>query len=99
MKGEFLPRAHSRRLGELDRANWKVLESESDCGRIDPRIREIVAMLNEKGYTTFSSCSGGHQTNPRCRVNRQESGYVAVSPRCSVAFTLYFALRRKYWSF
>src|SRR5438094_5110927 len=79
MKGEFLPRAHSRRLGELDRSNWKVLESESDFGRIDPGIREIVAMLNEKGYTTFSSCSGGHQTNPRWRINRHESGYLAFS--------------------
>lgn len=95
MKGEFLPRAHSRRLGELDRSNWKVLESESDFGRIDPGIREIVAMLNEKGYTTFSSCSGGHQTNPRWRVNRHESGYLAFSPPSNVAFTLYFALRRK----
>src|SRR5947199_7777087 len=95
MKGEFLRRAHSRRLGELDRSNWKVLESERDFGRIDPGIREIVAMLNEKGYTTFSSSSGGHQTNPRWIINRQESGYLAFSPPSNVAFNLYFALRNK----
>jgi hypothetical protein len=95
MKGEFLPRAHSRRLGELERSNWKILESESDFGRIDPGIREIISILNEKGYRTFSSCSGGHQTNPRWRINRHESGYLAFSPPSHVAFTLYFALRKK----
>ena len=95
MNGEFLPRAHSRRLGELERSNWKVLESESDFGRIDPGIRDLVSILNQKGYTTFSSCSGGHRTNPRWRVNRHESGYLAFSPPSNVAFTLYFALRKK----
>jgi Methyltransferase TYW3 len=94
MKGEFLPRAHSRRLGELERSNWKILRSESDFGRIDPAIRDIVSMLNQKGYTTFSSCSGGHITNPRWRVNRHESGYLAFSPPSNIAFTLYFALRK-----
>ena len=95
MNDGFLPRAHSRRLGELERSNWKILESERDFGRIDPAIREIVALLNEKGYRTFSSCSGGHKTNPRWRVNRHESGYLAFSPPSNVAFTLYFALRKK----
>ncbi len=94
MKGEFLPRAHSRRLGELERSNWKILETERDFGRIDPAIRDIVSMLNQKGYRTFSSCSGGHKTNPRWRVNRHESGYLAFSPPSNVAFTLYFALRK-----
>jgi hypothetical protein len=95
MNGEFLPRAHSRRLGELERSNWKVLESENDFGRIDPAIRDIVSALNQKGYKTFSSCSGGHKTNPRWRVNRHESGYLAFSPPSNIAFTLYFALRKK----
>ena len=95
MNNEFLPRAHSRRLGELERSNWKALESERDFGRIDPAIREIVAILNEKGYRTFSSCSGGHRTNPRWKVNRHESGYLAFSPPSNIAFTLYFALRKK----
>lgn len=93
--GEFLPRAHSKRLGELERSNWKVLESENDFGRIDPAIREVVALLNEKGYTTFSSCSGGHKTNPRWRVNRHESGYLAFSPPSNIVFKLYLALRKK----
>jgi hypothetical protein len=95
MNPEFLPRAHSRRLGELERSNWKSLETESDLGRIDPAIRDIISLLNQKGYTTFSSCSGGHKTNPRWRVNRHESGYIAFSPPSNVAFTLYFALRKK----
>ncbi|HYY91451.1 MAG TPA: hypothetical protein VE955_05625 [Candidatus Dormibacteraeota bacterium] len=95
MKAEFLPRAHSRRLGELEKSNWKILESESDFGRIDPAIRDIVSLLNKKGYTTFSSCSGGHKTNPHWKVNRHESGYLAFSPPSNVAFTLYFSLRRK----
>ncbi|GEM_PF-2350329 len=95
MNGEFLPRAHSRRLGELERSNWKVLETESDFGRIDPAIREIVSLLNQKGYRTFSSCSGGHKTNPRWKINRHESGYLAFSPPSNVAFTLYFDLRKK----
>jgi hypothetical protein len=95
MKAEFLPRAHSRRLGELERSNWKSLQSESDFGRIDPAIRDIVSALNQKGYTTFSSCSGGHKTNLRWRVNRHESGYIAFSPPSNVVFTLYFSLRRK----
>lgn len=95
MNNEFLPRAHSRRLGELERSNWKALESERDFGRIDPAIREIVSVLNKKGYRTFSSCSGGHRTNPRWRVNRHESGYLAFSPPSTVVFSLYFALRKK----
>jgi hypothetical protein len=95
MNVDFLPRAHSRRLGELERSNWKSLETESDLGRIDPAIRDIILLLNRKGYTTFSSCSGGHKTNPRWRVNRHESGYIAFSPPSNVAFKLYFALRRK----
>src|SRR5690242_17849828 len=93
MNGEFLPRSHSKRLGELERSNWKVLEDEADLGRIDPAIRDIISLLNEKGYRTFSSCSGGHKTNPRWRVNRHESGYIAFSPPSNIAFTLYLALR------
>ena len=93
---EFLPRAHSKRLGELERSNWKVLEDESDFGRIDPAIREVISLLNSKGYRTFSSCSGGHKTNPRWKVNRHESGYIAFSPPSNVAFTIYLALRKNH---
>jgi len=93
MNGEFLSRAHSKRLGELERSNWKIIETETDLGRIDPAIRDIISLLNEKGYRTFSSCSGGHKTNPRWRVNRHESGYIAFSPPSNIAFTLYLALR------
>ena len=95
MTDEFLPRAHSRRLGELERSNWKSLRDGRNLGRIDPAIREIVSLLNKKGYRTFSSCSGGHPTNPRWKVNRHESGYLAFSPPSNAAFTLYLGLRRK----
>jgi hypothetical protein len=95
MIGEFLPRAHSRRLGELERSNWKSLRDGRNYDRIDPAIREIVALLNRKGYRTFSSCSGGHPTNPRWKINRHESGYLAFSPPSDVAFTLYLGLRKK----
>jgi hypothetical protein len=95
MSDEFLPRAHSRRLGELERSNWKSLRDGRNYDRIDPAIREIVALLNRKGYRTFSSCSGGHPTNPRWRINRHESGYLAFSPPSNVAFALYLGLRKK----
>ena len=95
MSNDFLPRAHSRRLGELERSNWKSLRDGRNFDRIDPGIREIVSLLNKKGYRTFSSCSGGHPTNPRWKVNRHESGYLAFSPPSNVAFTLYLGLRQK----
>jgi hypothetical protein len=90
-----LPRAHSRRLGELDASNWKDLASERNALRVDPAIRKIVSALNEKGYRTFSSCSGGHTANLRRRFDRHESGYIAFSPPSRIPFALYLALRNK----
>jgi hypothetical protein len=90
---EFLPRAHSRRLGELDASNWKNLEVRRNASRVDPAIREIVSSLNRKGYRTFSSCSGGHRANLRRRFDRHESGYIAFSPPSRIPFALYLALR------
>jgi hypothetical protein len=95
MSDDFLPRAHSKRLGELERSNWKSLRDRRNLARIDPAIREIISLLNKKGYRTFSSCSGGHPANPRWRVNRHESGYLAFSPPSNVAFALYLGLRKK----
>jgi hypothetical protein len=92
---EFLPRAHSRRLGELDISNWKDLEAKNNASRIDPAIREIVSLLNAKGYKTFSSCSGGHRANLRRRYDRHESGYIAFSPPSRISFALYLALRNR----
>lgn len=89
----FLPRAHSRRLGELDASNWKNLEVGRNASRVDPAIREIVSSLNGKGYRTFSSCSGGHRANLRRRFDRHESGYIAFSPPSRIPFVLYLALR------
>ena len=93
MVREFLPRAHSRRLGELDASNWKNLEVGRNASRVDPAIREIVSSLNRKGYRTFSSCSGGHRANLRRRFDRHESGYIAFSPPSRIPFALYLALR------
>ncbi len=92
---EFLPRAHSKRLGELDVSNWKDLEAGRNATRIDPAIRGIVLSLNKKGYKTFSSCSGGHWANLRRRFDRHESGYIAFSPPSRIPFALYLALREK----
>ncbi|TMI53766.1 hypothetical protein E6H13_02060 [Candidatus Bathyarchaeota archaeon] len=95
MPSEFLPRAHSKRLGELDASNWKDLEAGRNASRIDPAIRGIVSSLNHKGYRTFSSCSGGHRSNLRRRFDRHESGYIAFSPPSRIPFALYLALREK----
>src|SRR5207245_9845773 len=99
MSDDFLPRAHSKRLGELERSNWKSLRDGRNIHRIDPAIREIVTLLNGKGYRTFSSCSGGHPANPRWKVNRHESGYLAFSPPSIVAFALYLGLIYQYRDF
>ena len=92
---DFLPRAHSQRLGQLDMSNWKNLEIERNTLRIDPAIREIISILNQKGYKTFSSCSGGHRANLRRRFDRHESGYIAFSPPSRVPFSRYQSLRRR----
>ena len=99
MPTEFLPRAHSKRLGELDASNWKNLEIGRNASRIDPAIQEIVSLLNEKGYMTFSSCSGGHRANLRRRFDRHESGYIAFSPPSRIPFVLYLALRERIQDF
>ncbi len=93
MPSEFLPRAHSKRLGELDASNWKDLGVKGNTSRVDPAIREIVSSLNQKGYVTFSSCSGGHKANLRRRFDRHESGYIAFSPPSRIPFELYLALK------
>ena len=93
MPTEFLPRAHSKRLGELDASNWKDLAIGRNASRIDPAIREIVSSLNDQGYKTFSSCSGGHIANLRRKFDRHESGYIAFSPPSRIPFSLYLALR------
>ena len=95
MPTEFLPRAHSRKLGELDASNWKDLGVGRNASRIDPAIREIVSTLNGKGYRTFSSCSGGHRANLRRRFDRHESGYIAFSPPSRIPFALYLAMRER----
>jgi hypothetical protein len=95
MHNEFLPRAHSKRLGELDASNWKNLQAGNNASRIDPAIRGIVSSLNDTGYKTFSSCSGGHRANLRLRFDRHESGYIAFSPPSRIPFALYLALRSK----
>ena len=93
----FLPRAHSERLGKLDISNWKNLQVKRNIARVDPAIRDIVSLLNSKGYRTFSSCSGGHRITRRRRLDdpRHENGYLAFSPPSKAAFSLYLVLRRE----
>jgi hypothetical protein len=90
-KHEFLPREHSEDYGNLDESNWKDLTVKRHMRRVDPAIQELISFLNEKGFTTFSSCSGGHWRDMRKR--KHEEGYVAFSPPSRVAFKLYFALQ------
>src|SRR5437773_11543807 len=71
MSDDFLPRAHSKRLGELERSNWKSLRDGRNIHRIDPAIREIVTSLNRKGYGTCLSCSGGYPVTPGWKVDRR----------------------------
>src|SRR3989475_12222687 len=56
---------------------------------------EIVFFRNKKGKRPFSSGGGGNQKNPRGKVNRHESGYLAFSPPSHVAFSLYLGLRKE----
>ena len=91
--GEFLPRAHPKRLGELDESNWKNLKVKTNLERVDPAIRKVISSFNKRGYRTFSSCSGGHRANLRKRFDRHESGYIAFSPPSRAPFELYLALR------
>ncbi len=94
MAGESLPRAHSERFGWLDKSNWRDLESRRNLQRVDPALREIIQLLNRKGYKTYSSCSGGHQTLRRGRWRQQHlEGYIAFSPPSRVAVKLYFMLQ------
>jgi hypothetical protein len=86
-------------LGELDVSNWKDLGVRTNASRIDPAIREIVSLLNGKGYKTFSSCSGGHSANLRRRYDRHEGGYIAFSPPSRIPFDLYLALRSRNHNF
>lgn len=95
MSNAFLPRAHAKRLGELEISNWKNLENKRNALRIDPAIRDLVKTLNQKGYQTFSSCSGGHSANLRRKFDRHESGYIAFSPPSRIPFAIYLELRKR----
>ena len=92
---EFLKRGHSKDYGRLDISNWGDITSKRVQRRIDPEILNLLLLLNEKGYKTYSACSGGHKADMRVRVGRHEDGYIAFSPPSRVAFSLYFALQRK----
>ena len=94
---EFLDRRHSENYGHMNRSNWKDLKTEVNLKLVDPGIHELVALLNEKGFTTYSSCSGGHRRDMRTRdgLSRHGEGYVAFSPPSRIVFKLYFALQKK----
>jgi len=94
---EFLPRNHSVDYGHLDKSNWKDLDVEANLERLDPAIQPLLSLLREKGFTTFSSCSGGHSRDMRTRdgLSRHGEGYVAFSPPSRIVFKLFFALQEK----
>jgi hypothetical protein len=93
---EFLPRNHSEDYGHWNASNWKDLKVESNLKLIDPAIQELITLLNRKGFTTSSSCSGGHQRDMRTREgpSRHLPGYVCFSPPSRIVFRLYFAFQK-----
>jgi hypothetical protein len=56
-------------------------------------LRNIILLLNRKGYTTYSSCSGGHTSNQRRRHQRHIEGYIAFSHATRAVVELYFLLQ------
>ena|SRR2546428_4752361 len=98
-KQEFLPRNHPAEYGNLDISNWKDLRLERNRKRIDSAIQNLIQVLNDRGFRTFSSCSGGHKRNLNYSEADHEPGYVGFSPASGIAYKLYFALRNKYRHF
>ncbi len=92
---ESLPRAHSERFGWLDKSNWRDLDNRRNLRKVDPALREIIQLLNKKGYKTYSSCSGGHSTDLSRRHQQHMEGYIAFSPPSRVSVDLYFTLLGK----
>ena len=90
---EFLPRSHSEKYGGMDESNWKDLSVKRNLSRIDPAIQDLVTLLNNRGYQTFSSCSGGHQTIMRGTAHHWQ-GFLTFSPPSRVVFKIYFALQK-----
>src|SRR5437867_10975243 len=56
-------------------------------------LRDIIQLLNRKGYTTYSSCSAGHASNQRRRHQRHIEGYIAFSHATRAVVELYFILQ------
>jgi len=98
-KHEFLPRNHLAEYGDLDKSNWKDLRVNSNWKFIDPAIQGLLRLLNQSGFTTFSSCSGGHRRNLNQSNSDHEGGYISFFPPSGITYKLYFALRKKYRHF
>src|SRR2546425_9249728 len=98
-KHGFLPRNHSAEYGNDDESNWKNLNVKSNWKSFDPAIQELLRVLYDRGFTTFSSCSGGHKCNLHIHGVEHEGGYVGFFPASGIAYKLYFALRKKYRHF
>jgi hypothetical protein len=98
-KHEFLPRSHPAKYGRLDKSNWKDLRVRRSWKLIDPAIRELIRVLNARGFKTFSSCSGGHRRNLHYRDIEHEGGYICFFPPSRLAFKWYFDLRSKQKAF
>jgi len=72
------------------KANWK---------RIDMEIKPLLKVLNDRGFRTFSSCSGGHKRNMNRSDPEHEPGYVCFFPASWIVYRLYSALKRKFRHF
>lgn len=96
---EFLPRNHSSKYGVLDKSNWKDLRVRANWKRIDPAIIPLLRSLNEHGFRTFSSCSGGHKRNLNYPDVDHEAGYVCFFPTSKIAYNLYSIVKNKHRRF
>ncbi len=94
-KLEFLQRAHSEKYGDSDMSNWKDLRLKRNWNFVDPGIRSLVRLLNRIGFTTFSSCSGGHESDRTAEDAEHYRGYLTFSPPSRIVFKLYLALQKE----
>ncbi len=76
-------------------SNWKDLRLKRNWNLVDPAIRGLVQLLNRAGFTTFSTCSGGHGSDMTAENVEHYQGYLTFSPPSRVVFKLYFALQEK----
>jgi len=96
---KFLRRNHPAKYGTLEQSNWKDLRVKANWKRIDTEIKPLLRVLNDNGFRTFSSCSGGHKRNMNRSNPEHEPGYICFFPVSSIVYYLYSAVKQKFRHF